>query len=207
MDLDRLGERLIGHGRGRGARPVVDVSFDDAQEYVARLSAETGRAYRLPTEAEWEYAAGAGTTSRYLPGDGDPSGFCAYANHADRASGRERANTACDDGFLATAPVSSLLPNGFGLYDIAGNVWEWVEDCWWEADRESIDAYAWDTSYHPDHPSDGRPFIGSEAQRGSRVMRGGSWRNGESRFCHLISETGTIAISGIRIPASAWCAT
>ena len=111
-------------GWGRGRRPVINVSWDDAKAYVEWLSRITGEPYRLPSEAEWEYAARAGTTTPFsLPA---PDG-------SDDIAGKGLAN--CDgcgsewDG-RQTAPVGSFPANRFGLHDTAGNVWEWVEDCW-----------------------------------------------------------------------------
>ncbi len=134
---------------GRGNRPVIHVDWDDAQGYVSWLSRKTGKPYRLLSEAEWEYAARAGTTTPYYWGD-DPrrTEICAYAN----AGPYHR----CAD---KTLPVGSLRPNNFGLYDMSGNVLEWTADCW-------NDTY------------DGAPSQGSAWQEGNckmRVLRGGSW--------------------------------
>ena len=107
----------IDAGPGRDERPVVNVSWDDAQEFVGWMSKLTGKVYRLPSEAEWEFAARAGTTTPYWWGKGD---------------GRGRAQC-YDCGELApvkAAPVGSYRPNAFGLYDTAGNAAEWVTDCW-----------------------------------------------------------------------------
>ena len=112
------GYRPDDEGWGYGSRPVINVSGEDAQSFVAWLSRVTGDTYRLPTEAEWEYAARAGTETKYSWG---------------RRIGRNQAN--CDgcrsrwDNEM-TAPVGSFSPNGFGLHDMHGNVWERVEDCW-----------------------------------------------------------------------------
>ena len=110
------------------------VNWDDVKAYVAWLSSMTGKPYRLLSEAEWEYAARGGTrTSRYW-GD-DASAQCAHANGADGTLKAHYSNWAwvvasCRDGFVHTAPVGSFSSNGFGLHDVLGNVWEWVEDCW-----------------------------------------------------------------------------
>ena len=112
--------------------PVSCVSWDDAQAYVAWLSRRTRQAYRLPSDAEWEYAARAGTTSRRPWGNAADTG-CVHANLADQ-SARRRLDidlaVACDDGHAHTAPGGSLRANAFGLHDVIGNVFEWVVDCW-----------------------------------------------------------------------------
>jgi formylglycine-generating enzyme required for sulfatase activity len=101
-------------GWGRGNSPVMNVSWDDAQEYVAWLSRKTGKSYRLPSEAEWEYAARGGTTTDYWWGN---SASPSMANYGLFAGGR-------------TQPVGSYPANPFGLYDVLGNVSEWTLDCW-----------------------------------------------------------------------------
>ena len=112
--------------------PVACVTWRDVYAYTLWLTAKTGQPYRLPTEAEWEYAARAGTTGDYTWGD-DPDGGCEVANHYDQA-GKDpnipHVPVNCDDGFPMVAPVGSLKPNAFGLYDMTGNVWEWVADCY-----------------------------------------------------------------------------
>jgi len=106
------------HGWGRGRRPVINVSWNDAQAYVRWLSQRTGRRYRLLTGTEWEIAARAGTTTEYSWGDDPP--VCDQ-------NARNGANfSECTDN--RTRPVGSFQPNGFGLYDVHGNVWEWVQD-------------------------------------------------------------------------------
>ena len=135
--------------------PVVCVNWEDAQAYVRWLRRETGGRYRLPSESEWEYAARAGTTTTWFWGNRAEDG-CEYANAGD-------SDDRCDDGWEGTAPVGSFPANGFGLHDLAGNVWERVQDCW-----------------HGDY--DGAPRDGSAWTRGGdcsrHVLRGGSWRNG-----------------------------
>ncbi len=145
--------------------PVVCVNWADAQAYVAWLSETTGARYRLPSEAEWEYAARAGTqTARYW-GDG-AAGGCTYANAADSTLKEEHrgwAVAACRDGEVNTSLVGSYRANAFGLHDMLGNVWEWVEDCW-----------------HDDYtgaPSDGEAWT-SDGDCERRVLRGGSWSHG-----------------------------
>ena len=149
-------------GWGRGRRPVINVSWDDAQAYIRWLNAVTGDTYRLPTEAEWEYAARSGSKMEYHFG-GDDSELCSYANHADLSTDYDWRNTACSDGVGAeTAEVGRYLPNKFGLHDMHGNVWEWVEDCWHRF-------------YLGVTMGDGTRTTCEDA--GQRVRRGGSWGN------------------------------
>jgi formylglycine-generating enzyme required for sulfatase activity len=106
------------NGWGRGNRPVINVSWNDAQTYIQWLSHKTGKSYRLPSEEEWEIAARAGTTTEYYWGND---------------VGRNNAN--CDGcgsewDNKKTAPVGSFKPNAFGLYDMMGNVWQWTDTCW-----------------------------------------------------------------------------
>jgi formylglycine-generating enzyme required for sulfatase activity len=109
---------LIDWGWGRGDRPAINVSWDDARGYVAWLSRKTGREYRLLSESEWEYAARGGATTRYSWGNSIGSG---NANCSGCGSQWDT---------VASSPAGSFRPNGFGLFDVHGNVWEWVEDCW-----------------------------------------------------------------------------
>ncbi len=140
-------------GWGRANRPVINVNWDDAQAYVAWLSGATGQKYRLLSEAEWEYVARAGTqTARYW---GESEGEqCRYANGDDD-------DLSCSDGYENTAPVGSFQPNGFGLYDVLGNVWEWTQDCW-------IEDYS-------DARNNGSARESGSDECASRVLRGGSW--------------------------------
>lgn len=115
--------------------PVVCVSWEDAGAYTRWLSHNTGRRYRLLTEAEWEYAARAGTTTRrYWGNDGDSA--CGYANGADQSAvarlpaARQWDSAACDDRHVHTAPAGSYVANAFGLHDMLGNAAEWTQDCW-----------------------------------------------------------------------------
>lgn len=112
------GYRPSDEGWGRGNRPVINVSWNDAQAYVQWLSQRTGQRYRLLTEAEWEYAARAGTTTTFSWGDQGPVCDQVVRNGANF--------DACVDD--RTRPVGSFQSNGFGLYDVHGNVFEWVED-------------------------------------------------------------------------------
>lgn len=126
--------------------PAVCVSWTDAQAYVRWLARRTGKSHRLLSEAEWEYAARAGTTTSRYWGDSADEG-CRYANLGDlemrRALGFEPAAD-CSDGRAYTAPAGSYRPNAFGLYDMLGNAWEWTADCWHESYRGApADGSAW----------------------------------------------------------------
>lgn len=143
--------------------PVVNVSWNDAQALARWLSATEGRRYRLPTEAEWEYACRAGTNTRY-PHSDDPQALATQANLFDQSAAplwpRWQAHALTGhDGHAFTAPVGSYAPNAFGLHDMVGNVWEWVQD--WHGD----DYYARSPPNDPQGPPDGNV----------RVRRGGSW--------------------------------
>jgi formylglycine-generating enzyme required for sulfatase activity len=144
--------------------PVVCVSWDDAKAYVAWLAASTGFRYRLLSEAEWEYAARGGAATRYPFGD-DSSDICRYGNVADASAkaagmGATWPYVDCTDGFgRTTAPVGSFRPNPFGIYDMQGNAWEWVEDCY-------RDSYA-------EAPTDGSPVVVADCR--VRIDRGGGW--------------------------------
>jgi len=147
--------------------PVVCVSFNDARAYARWLSLRTGAAYRLPTETEWEYAARAGTTTSRFWGD-DPAASCIYSNGADRTAKARFPDWTvadCDDGAEFTAPAGRYRRNPFGLSDILGNVWEWVEDCW-----------------HQDYtgaPNDGSASLEAKGEDCTRrVVRGGGWYGG-----------------------------
>ena len=114
------GHHLDDEGWGRGRRPVIDVNWDNAKAYVRWLSRRTGKSYRLLSEAEWEYAARAGTTGPFHTGSTISTNQANYTYGAGREGlYREK-----------TVPVGSFPANGFGLHDVHGNVWEWVEDCW-----------------------------------------------------------------------------
>jgi formylglycine-generating enzyme required for sulfatase activity len=108
---------------GRATRPVINVSWNDAQAYIKWLSNKSGRTYRLPTEQEWEIAARAGTTTDYYWG---------IFPFGDSASSINANCNSCGSKWdnRSTAPVGSFKPNGFGLYDMSGNVWQWTDSCW-----------------------------------------------------------------------------
>ena len=137
-------------GWGGNNRPVINVTWDDAQAYVTWLSKETGESFRLPSEAEWEYAARAGTETMYSWGN---------------ELGRGLANCdgcRCVDCGIRTSPVGSFPQNPFGLHDMHGNVREWVADCW--------------NKRYQGAPSDGSAWFRGNCDQ--RVLRGGSWNNG-----------------------------
>ncbi|MGE4297055.1 MAG: SUMF1/EgtB/PvdO family nonheme iron enzyme [Desulfovibrionaceae bacterium] len=153
-----------GHSLNGQDQPVVSVSWEDATAYAAWLSGKGNGRFRLPTEAEWEYAARAGTESARYWGD-DPGQACGYANVADRTAKRQWSGWTmhdCDDGYAVTAPVDRFRPNAFGLYDMLGNVWEWCQD--WYGD-----------GYYASSPRSNPTGAGGGSDR---VLRGGSWANG-----------------------------
>ena len=119
-------------GWGRGKRPVVNISWTDADRYAKWLSEKSGKPYRLLTEAEWEYAARAGAGRARFFGI-DPAEVCQYANVYDQSAEKSLEfgmdMLPCDDGYDVTAPVGSFKPNAFSLHDMLGNAWEWTEDC------------------------------------------------------------------------------
>lgn len=139
---------------GRGDQPVITVSWDDAKAYAAWISGVTGKSYRLPSEAEWEYAARAGTTTAYAFGPVLGSGQANFDASTAGKGGEFRQRT---------VPVGSFAPNAFGLHDMHGNAWEWIEDCWHRRYTEMPEATK----------ATGAPW----AEEGCefRVYRGGSW--------------------------------
>lgn len=151
--------------------PVVCISWTDAKAYVKWLSIKAKRAYRLPSEAEWEYAARAGTSTTRFWGDGRGEA-CRYANviglnrmgaqyvdHPGPPVPNGDLFFPCSDRFAGQAPVGAFTPNAFGLYDALGNVGQWVEDCW-------KPGYA-------DAPTDGSASLADDC--GGHVVRGGTW--------------------------------
>jgi formylglycine-generating enzyme required for sulfatase activity len=141
--------------------PVSCVSWLDAQEYVQWLSGKTGQRYRLASASEWEYAARAGTAEA-RPWDATKTAACASANVADQTAAQQFPGwrvQPCSDGYVYAAPVGSFSPNAFGLNDMLGNVFEWVDDCWRD-------------DYH-NAPSDGASV--QQADCTEHEARGGSW--------------------------------
>ena len=137
------------HGWGRGRRPVINVRWNDAVKYADWLGEQIGQVCSLPSEVEWEFAARAGTDTQWHWGN-DESRADEYAWHAANSDG-------------ATRPVAMLQPNAWGLHDTAGNVWEWVHDCW----HDSYD----------NAPSSAEPWLSTYGDNcGLHVQRGGSWQ-------------------------------
>ena len=129
--------------------PVEQVSWDNAQEFCQKLSDKTGKKYRFPSEAEWEYACRAGTQTCYYFGD-DKKLLGEYAWYYENSDGK-------------THPVGQKKPNDWGLYDMSGNIWEWCEDGWYENYQNA--------------PTDGTAWNENHSATSSRVLRGGSWFN------------------------------
>jgi formylglycine-generating enzyme required for sulfatase activity len=144
--------------RAGGRQPVVRVSWREAEAFCAQLSRTARRAYRLPTEAEWEYACRAGAASPFAFGESITREVVNYDGDYLRLLGQD----------CATVPVGSLgVANAFGLFDMHGNVWEWCRDCWHASyEGAPVDGSAWRR----------------DADKGTRVLRGGSW-SAQARYC------------------------
>lgn len=143
-------------GWGRGQRPVINISWEDAKAYATWLGNKTGKPYRLLSEAEWEYAARAGTTTRYPHGEKVSPDEANYDRGVDGSGDVNREHT---------MPVGSFAANDFGLHDMHGNASEWVEDCWHD-------------EYSAKAPTDGAAWLEGGSCAG-RVVRGGSWEDSE----------------------------
>jgi formylglycine-generating enzyme required for sulfatase activity len=155
------------NGWGRGRRPVINVSWNEAAEYAKWLSTQIDKRYRLPTEAEWEYAARSGGKGETWAGTSNERQLAEYAVFGPNQN--------------RTDPVGNRKPNSFGLYDMSGNVWEWVEDCW----HENYDSA----------PNDASPWLeanGGDCSR--RVLRGGSWTS-EPPLLRASCRTGAYAVT------------
>jgi formylglycine-generating enzyme required for sulfatase activity len=150
-------------GFGRGRRPVIRVSWEEAGDYAEWLSRQTGKRYRLPTEAEWEYAARGGTETAYWWGNERMSGFANCIGCGSKWDGKQ------------PAPVGSFKPNPFGLYDTAGNVWEWVQDCWHDNYQGApSDGSAWEKEPNGDcygRVRRGGSYIGNARSSSRSVFR------------------------------------
>lgn len=165
--------------------PAVCIAWEDAKAYLQWLAQKTGKAYRLPSEAELEYAIRAGTTATRWWGDNDRDA-CRYANVGDQSMKKKyplgaKAAAAlhqCSDGHAHTAPAKSFPPNAFGLHDALGNAWQWAEDCW----QEGYDGA----------PADGRAATSGNCS--SRVLRGGSFEEipADIRSAHRFANSTTM---------------
>jgi formylglycine-generating enzyme required for sulfatase activity len=145
-------------GWGRGKRPVINVSWHDAMQFVAWLSRQSGKAYRLPTEAEWEYAA------RGISRASDPHPPFATGATINYKQANYDANFTYGEGKMGvfrqkTVEVGTFARNAFGLHDVHGNVWEWVQDCYKDSYQGA--------------PADGSAVAGRDCKL--RILRGGSW--------------------------------
>ncbi len=160
--------RLSDQGWGRGRRPVINVNWDQASSFATWLARKSGRPYRLPSEAEWEYAARAGSTTTFWWGDDVIAGVANCASCGSPFDDRQ------------TAPVGSFRANAFGLYDMAGNLTQWVAD-------------PWHASYQG-APADGSIWL-TDGDPRRRVMRGGSWYNrpSYSRSAYRNGDAPTVA--------------
>jgi sulfatase modifying factor 1 len=171
--------------------PVVNVTWNDAVAFCQWLGKKEGRKYRLPTEAEWEYACRAGTTTRYHIGD-DPNALVKVAALYDADTKQlfpqfGKYAVPASDGYEFTAPVGSFKPNAFGLFDMHGNVWEWCSD-WYDEEY-----YAHSPVDDPRGPDDGK----------IRVRRGGSWHTWplymRSAFRNYNTEETRYVLVGFRV--------
>ena len=135
--------------------PVEQVSWDDIQSFLGKLNQQSGKTFRLPSEAEWEYAARAGTTTAFSTGE------CINTDQANYDGNSDYNKCGAKTGVYRkkTMPVGSFQPNAFGLYDMHGNVWEWVQDCW--------------NKNYNGAPANGSAWLSGTCKR--RVLRGGSW--------------------------------
>lgn len=168
--------RAKDEGWGRGRRPVIRVSWSDAKAYANWLGGQTGKIYRLPSEAEWEYAARAGSETNYNWGNTIDCSKARYGYRSDEC-GKQK----------STDPVGSFSANNFGLYDMHGNVSEWVADCW-HANYQGA-------------PNSGRVWAGGICQ--VRVLRGGSWSdyplNSRAANRHWLTPSGHNYTIGFRL--------
>ncbi|MFL2770954.1 MAG: formylglycine-generating enzyme family protein [Rhodospirillaceae bacterium] len=170
--------------------PVACITWPDAKAYVNWLAQKTRQPYRLPTEAEWEYVASDRNKHTFAWGE-DPDEGCVYANIYDQSGKnplRPNKPVNCTDGFAMVSPVGSFPPNSFGIYDIIGNVWEWVEDCY--------------VAPYGDQPADGSAYLLKDGCT-VRSVRGGCWSTQTQRlrptFRGRDEETLITQVFGLRI--------
>ncbi|WP_299083115.1 bifunctional serine/threonine-protein kinase/formylglycine-generating enzyme family protein [uncultured Paraglaciecola sp.] len=176
--------------RQKDNHPVVCVSWNDVSKFIDWLNMQTGEVFRLPSEAEWEYAASAGSQDAYSFGN-DASQLCAHANVADKTQTSNgdtwTAAAECTDEYLFTAPVRHYRANAFGLYDMHGNVLEWVQDCF-------------NDSYH-NAPTNGDAWMSGNCRFAQ--LRGGSWNDGpaklRSTFRGMDLRVSRITFAGFRL--------
>ena len=152
-----MGKRLLGRKKGTGDMPVVKVSWHDCKEFIRKLNQMTGDVYMLPTEAQWEYAARAGSATAYFWGDRIDCSRALFANNPMKQDACVSIDTVSGMKPGQPAPVKSYLPNEWGLYDMHGNVWEWCLDRFNRYDAFSV--------VDPCETHSGQ----------DRVRRGGSW--------------------------------
>jgi formylglycine-generating enzyme required for sulfatase activity len=170
---------------GRGKRPVINITWAEAIAYTTWLSGITAQRYRLPTEAEWEFAARAGTVKARFWGN-VPDRACEFGNVADKSYLKKYVLGDihdCDDGTATgTVAVGSFKPNPWGLHDVVGNVWEWLADC---------------HGAYEDAPTDGTAAEHRNCSK--RIVRGGSWYNGplNSRLAKRFEIEPTVRNSGV----------
>ncbi len=144
------------HNWGAHERPVININLTQTKNFTRWLSSKTGYKYRLPSEAEWEYVARAGTTTKFWWGDNPGYGMANCRDCKSRVCCSPKNHSCCSK---STKPVGSFPPNQFGLYDTAGNVFEWTEDCW--------------NANHKKRPTDSRARKNGDCM--NRVIRGGSF--------------------------------
>jgi formylglycine-generating enzyme required for sulfatase activity len=176
IPLENSPSQLPLKGEDRTTHPVTDVNWFEAVEFCKRLSKHSGRIYRLPTEAEWEYACRAGTTTPFNFGETITTDLANYDGIDDPKGKWSGSYGRGSKGIYRgqTTPADAFSPNAFGLYDMHGNVWEWCQDHWHH-------------NYHG-APIDGSAWL-SDDKNASRVLRGGSWKH-SPRDCRSASRLG-----------------
>jgi formylglycine-generating enzyme required for sulfatase activity len=181
-------QRVMGNNPAKnpGERhPVENIAWNDAQEFCKKLSQQTGRSYRLPSEAEWEYACRAGKTTPFSFGptlNSELANYNASQVYRDEAPGKNRQHS---------SPVGRFPANAFGLYDMHGNVWEWCEDVWHKS--------------YAGAPGDGSAWV-SDADAPVRILRGGSWNSGpdncRAAIRNTLNQQERFDIHGLRVVCS-----